>query len=303
VSFSVRGLRYLNSTHLATILSNPYTLNSVMTHPNPPQPALLVLGSGLWYLRHPSSGGIASWEARIDQVFSQIARGSDPAGATVLADDIVFLPVPAVVPEKLSDERREVLLPSEIDAMNSDLLARLSPISSSLFFSTPKSAITRPSPPLVHLPLSFNDLLDESQTTDGLHYSPMILKVKAQLLLNLQCNDRLSKDFPMDKTCCRRYPGVQSVVQSVVLVMLVCWVSVGKLLEKRLGECVSPNTLRRQSLIRLPPWFISALPGCRSTLSQGRQERPLALCLRALHRPDVPLRSVHCSPLQSSSLN
>lgn len=233
--------RYLNSTHLATILSNPYTLNSVMMHPDPPQPALLVLGSGLWYLRHPTSGGIASWEARIDQVFNQIARGSDPASAKVLADDIVFLPVPAVVPEKLSDERREVLLPSEIDAMNSDLLARLSPLSSSLFFSSPTSASTRPSPPPVHLPLSFNDLLDESQTTDGLHYSPTILKVKAQLLLNLQCNDRLSKDFPMDKTCCRRYPGVQSVVQGVLLVMLVCWVSVGKLLEKRLGECVLPS--------------------------------------------------------------
>jgi len=297
---------YLNSSHLSTILANPYPLlplpastttmttalaggggEAALAPSLPAHPALLVLGSGLWYLREPSSGGIASWEARIDAVFGQIAaaagggggggRGSSGsgqaaaagskdrwrgAGGGILADQVVVLPVPSVVPAKLSAERRATLLPSEIDAMNADLLARLTAptTGSSSSSSSAVSALfagggggdgrvsgsttddeatttttTKPKVPPVHFPSSFNDLLDPSQTADGLHYSPKLGRVQAQLLYNLRCNDVLPKGFPMDKTCCRRYPGLQTAVQAVVLGLVGLWAPVGKLNERRLA--------------------------------------------------------------------
>ena len=131
---------------------------------------------------------------------------------------MVFLPVEEIIPSKLSPERLDTMHSPDIDAMNSDLYHRIKPSTNSswsrLLGSTSSERIS--------LPSVFNKMLDDSQTQDGLHFTEAIVKAQANILLNLQCNDKWPQTFPMDKTCCRMYPW-PGPVQSVVLAsMLLC---------------------------------------------------------------------------------
>jgi len=159
------------------------------------RPALLVLGTGLWYLRFKDSGGLLAWEARVEAVIETIMSAKPP-----LADEIILLPVEEPVTSKLSPERSDTIRTSDVDAMNSDLFHRIYPSEGS-FLTSPLL-----SPHHISLPLVLNRMLDDSQTTDGLHFSNSIIGAQANLLLNFRCNDVLSKKYPMDKTCCRSYP-------------------------------------------------------------------------------------------------
>jgi hypothetical protein len=159
------------------------------------RPALLVLGTGLWYLRYKDSGGPPAWEARVEAVIETINNAKPP-----LADKIVILPVEEPVISKLSPERASAIRISDVDAMNSDLFHRIYP-PHDLFSTTPSRS------PDISLPLVLNLMLDDSQTTDGLHFSIPVVKAQANLLLNFRCNDALSKKYPLDKTCCRSYPS------------------------------------------------------------------------------------------------
>lgn len=180
------------------------------------RPALLVLGTGLWYLRYKDSGGLPSWEARVEGVVDTIKNAKPP-----LADQIVILPVEEPVISKLSPERADAIRISDVDAMNSDLFHRIHP-PHDLSSITPSR-----SPNLISLPLVLNQMLDDSQTTDGLHFSSSIAKAQANLLLNVRCNDVLPKGYPMDKTCCRSYPGPSLLHLFVVFIVCLaapaCW--------------------------------------------------------------------------------
>ena len=171
------------------------------------RPALLVLGTGLWYLRYKDSGGLPAWEARIEAVIETIKNAKPP-----LADKLVILPVEEPVISKLSPERASTIRESDVDAMNSDLFHRIYP-PHDLFSTTSPS-----SPDRMSLPLVLNQMLDDSQTTDGLHFSTPIVKAQANLLLNFRCNDALSKKYPMDKTCCRNYPSPSLLHLFVILI-------------------------------------------------------------------------------------
>ena len=157
------------------------------------RPALLVLGTGLWYLRYKDSGGLPAWGARVKAVMETIKNATPP-----LADEIVLLPVEEPVVSKLSPERADTIRISDVDAMNSDLFHRIYPSEDSLLPTTPHS---------ISLPLVLNRMLDDSQTTDGLHFSSLVIRAQANLLLNFRCNNALPKKYPMDKTCCRSYPS------------------------------------------------------------------------------------------------
>lgn len=200
---------YLNSSRTLNVISADVSLSRSFQ-----RPALLVLGSGLWYLRYAdTTGGIPSWEANMERVLDAISHGrSKPA------DEVVILPVEEVVPSKLSRERGRTIRLAEIDAMNSDLFHR----------------INQPSPEYAHLPgrmlpfmpvslpLVFNSVLDPAQTQDGLHFSPATVKQQANIFLNLRCNDALPKRVPFDKTCCRRYPWPVPM-HFVVLFAAISW--------------------------------------------------------------------------------
>ena len=160
------------------------------------RPALLVLGTGLWYLRYKDSGGLLAWEARVEAVIETIKSAKPP-----LADEIIFLPVEEPIISKLSPERANTIHASDVDAMNSDLFHRIYSPAEESFSTTPLL-----SPHRISLPLVLNQMLDDSQTADGLHFSSHIVRAQANLLLNFRCNDELPKKYPMDKTCCRGYP-------------------------------------------------------------------------------------------------
>ncbi|KAG6912037.1 hypothetical protein DXG01_000285 [Tephrocybe rancida] len=162
---------FLNSTHTFDLVQS--------ARDDVHRPALLVLGSGLWYLRYSnSSGGLPAWEANMEHILAEVAKSPVKP-----ADNVVILPVEQVVPSKLNQDRADSLRLSDIDAMNSDLSHRINPSSSGLLFSG------KPAYP-VSLPLVFNELLAPSETDDGLHFSELVVKTQATILLNLRCSKK-----------------------------------------------------------------------------------------------------------------
>ncbi|KAG6851199.1 hypothetical protein H0H93_015209 [Arthromyces matolae] len=113
---------FLNSTHTLNIVRSARDVGQ--------RPALLVLGSGLWYLRYAnSSGGLPSWEVQMEQILTEISKS--PVWP---ADQTVVLPVEQVVPSKLTEDRALSMRLSDIDAMNADLQHRISTQTSNPFF-------------------------------------------------------------------------------------------------------------------------------------------------------------------------
>ncbi|EIW64341.1 Cas1p-domain-containing protein [Trametes versicolor FP-101664 SS1] len=225
---------YLNSTHTHALL-HPSARDALPSN----TPALLVFGSGLWYLRYADSGGLPAWEAKMESTLAALTQVPYP-----LADVVAVLPVEDVVPSKLSRERAASMQASDIDAMNSDLLHRISPPASrDPFAFLPGPSRGRPGLPIA-LPLVFNTMLHPSQTEDGLHFSDLVVSMQAQMLLNLRCNDILPKTFPLDKTCCRRYPW-PSVLHLLVLAGAFLWAPANWLIARRFSPQSSGMPLIR----------------------------------------------------------
>ncbi|TFK30348.1 O-acetyltransferase [Coprinopsis marcescibilis] len=223
---------FLNGTYITSALSPSSTgRNGLKKDP----PALLVLGSGLWYLRYAdTSGGIPAWEANIENLFEKLSAATKP-----IADSIVVLPVEEVVPSMLSAERSNTMHPSDIDAMNSDLYHRVAqhmPVFEALL-----------SPFLVHLPRVFNLMLDESATTDGIHYGHHVVQAQANILLNMRCNDVLPKEFPFSKTCCNRYPRPNAIHAILLLAIMIstplfCYFTATSGLHHTIANAWNPTT-------------------------------------------------------------
>lgn len=203
---------FLNNSHITDLLTTtshdaPMDLN---------RPALLVLGSGLWYLRYGNeSGGVSAWQVNTAHHVSTIMR--QPVWP---ADLTVMLPVERVIPSKLTPERATTMHPSNIDAMNSDLYHRVYPGGNGLDRAWLGGG--RPGRMPIALPRVFNEMLDPSQTEDGLHFSDKVIRAQANVLLNLRCNGALPKKYPFNKTCCNRYP-VPSLVHALVLFLVLAW--------------------------------------------------------------------------------
>ncbi|KAI0095048.1 O-acetyltransferase [Irpex rosettiformis] len=187
------------------------------------RPALLVMGSGLWYLRYPSaSGGLPAWESNIQTTIEAIQQAHPPS-----ADMVVVLPVEDIFPPKSSPSRATTIHGADVDAMNSDLAHRIRPSSDPFAFfgrrpPPPDGPFVAPSNSPIWFPSVFNTMIDTTQTEDGLHYSAAVVTMHAQILLNLRCNDVLPKVFPLDKTCCRSYPW-PSLLHSLVVTGFVLW--------------------------------------------------------------------------------
>ncbi|KAL0578732.1 hypothetical protein V5O48_003288 [Marasmius crinis-equi] len=166
---------FLNSTYTREIFTASQS-----------RPSILVFNTGLWYLRHSDTfphGGLAAWEANIEGILDTISSSRKPADTTVL------LPVGRIDPDKLSPDRKATMHPADIDAMNSDLMHRLANSSSGVVFLG-----------------TLNEMFHRDDTVNGLHLVERAVRVQANLLLNLHCNERLSERVPFDGTCCRRYP-------------------------------------------------------------------------------------------------
>ncbi|ORX37217.1 10 TM acyl transferase domain found in Cas1p-domain-containing protein [Kockovaella imperatae] len=232
----------------------------------PETPAsLLVLGSGLWYLRYPESGGLGAWGLMVHDTFERLKThqgsptiplvnpwdsmniqsgfsfpgllpefGSQPSKSPLrtrqstsqfaIADAVVFLPVTEPIESKLSEERAQTILDTDVEAMNADLYARL----------------THPNPPPLVIPSVFNKMLVEAETKDGLHFSNKITNYQAEILLGWRCND-VMRDTTSPGLCCSRYPWIRPI-QGMLLLLLAVWPPLGLYLAPRLS---SSSPLRR----------------------------------------------------------
>lgn len=202
---------FLNETYTTDLLKP--TANDTTTKTK--RPALLVLGSGLWYLRYPGeSGGLSAWRTNTATLVSTImAREVWPADLTVM------LPVGRVIPAKLSGVRAATMHPSDIDAMNSDLYHRIYPSTNGFDALSLRNGLSMG--PVVS-PRVFNEMLDADQTEDGLHFDAQVVKAQASILMNLRCNDGLPKTYPLSKTCCNRYP-TPSLFHAFALLLVFIW--------------------------------------------------------------------------------
>ncbi|KAF8587327.1 O-acetyltransferase [Ramaria rubella] len=220
IGFSFVWDPFLNATRTRSILdlTNGASISSESSVASIRTPAMMVIGSGLWYLRYAeSSGGLPRWEATIEETLELITKAGQQ-----LADTIVFLPVEDVAPSKLSPLRLSTMHNSDVDAMNSDLKHRIDPPSAG-YLPVPSQLFRKSSHhSQIAFPQAFNRMLDSSQTADGLHYSDKVLKAQTNILFNLRCNEILPKTFPLDKTCCRGYPS-PSINQLLILILLASW--------------------------------------------------------------------------------
>lgn len=223
---------FLNSSYTQSVLLQSRDINASL-----PPPAMLVLGSGLWYLRYSnSSGGVPAWESRIEHIFRSLATNPNPA------DEVVILPVEHIISSKLTPERASTMHPSDIDAMNSDLYHRINPPSDDFKYSFTSllRSVT------ASLPLVFNQMVDETLTEDGLHYSDAVIRAQANILFNLQCNNKLPKTYPFNKTCCNRYPWPSAIHLTVLGLVVLSgpWLIYKAVVPGKMHSLLVPLSLR-----------------------------------------------------------
>lgn len=180
-------------------------------------PTLAVVGGGIWYLRHPNSGGIQSWDRQMEALFQ-----STKAGVAPIADEVILLPVENAIESRLSPERAATVHGEDIQKMNDRITTRL------VAAAFEKGPAPGASGGGLAVPRAFNKVIEglDDETVDGLHFSDTVSKVQASILLNLRCNDALPKKFPFDKTCCFQYPS-PNWVQALLLVFLVGYAPLG----------------------------------------------------------------------------
>ncbi|RIA98282.1 hypothetical protein C1645_719104 [Glomus cerebriforme] len=201
ITFEFQWDPFLNSNSTDILLGKSYEGSRGLFGK---RPSILVLGSGLWYLRHQEeSGGINGWKQNIDKIVDIIT--SSPQAYFSIADTIFLAPIQYLIHEKLNPVRASTMLDEDIYEMNEYL------------------KIKQKEKVLLDIPFVFNKIIEgaREETEDGVHYSDAITNIQADILLNYRCNNLLPKKAPMYITCCNRYPQMNRVQFGILVLFLV----------------------------------------------------------------------------------
>lgn len=212
-SISAKGIQFdfvwdpfLNSTHVSDLLSRKFLGVEPPDNARPVKPALLVIGSGLWFLRHNEDPefAVGQWKTAVDRIFNAVAQNGN-----AIADEIVIQPVSNTIESRLNKDRAASIRNSDINAMNDILLSKQ---------SSPVESI----PGMLSIPWVFNKMVanQTDESDDGIHFSDPVTLAQANVLFNFRCNDEMPKKFPVDKTCCASFPTPHNAQLFVLIGLL-----------------------------------------------------------------------------------
>lgn len=208
---------YLNSTKLQRVLASQrhswYPQASNM-HGNMTM-AILIIGGGLWHARHLNLDASTRFEASIHNIISSITHGNskhlnmtfsrDYRKAPSPNDLVIIAPVqtPLYGSSNTSSKPKSIITPGTIKPLN-DYFHDIST--------------------LQNVPVAWSYALmtqDEEKAYEegGIHVTDTVARQQADILLNMRCNAAItrSKQYPMDKTCCSRYPPANWVQRLMVI--------------------------------------------------------------------------------------
>lgn len=174
---------------------------------------IILMGGGLWHARHLGEVCYQHFKDSIDEITRALQDGnttrtslSQASQSSGGADDLVLV-APILVPQygALSPARARTITPARVERLLQHL--QQSSIEQNLTVAWSFSHMT------------WREALAYGQ--DGLHISRAVAGEMANVLLNARCNVVLRqsnvKGYPMDKTCCNKYPRPNRT-QSVFLI-------------------------------------------------------------------------------------
>lgn len=188
-------------------------------------PALLFIGGGLWHAKHLATTHNDDFRSSINFVMSFMASNGSRLNLSWKdfwkwpASRGLMLVAPVQVPsyEALHPSVQETLSPSRIDSLNGYLHNISATQEAPIVWSY--SLLT------LYAASAYND--------SGVHVNENIVNRKADILLNMICNEKLMKlgSYPRDKTCCASYPRLNSVqsmftVGSLAIFLWTCPLSI-----------------------------------------------------------------------------
>lgn len=177
--------------------------------------ALLVIGGGLWHAKHFGGAALETFKASMETVVSSMIPGGyktmtamSPSGYPAFSTTRNILMISPVESPSLYPALAEPRLdPAKIRPLNEHLQ---------------KISIQEGAP----VAWSYNLMTQgdgRAYQTDGFHVIDDLSRHRADVMLNLRCNADITrlKGYPMDKTCCNRYPGPTWVQTTIIIVSLI----------------------------------------------------------------------------------
>lgn len=208
---------FLNSSSLDTVLVAYRDNLSSGERPldEGDSPAILFIGGGLWHAKHLAVTYIDDFKSSVYHITNfttpdSSGLNSSPSRSSskgfrrrpASSDLIAIAPVQIPSNGALLPSIQETLSPTRIESLN-DCLQQMSPVQGA---SVPWSYSLM----TLHTDSAYDD--------SGLHTNGDIASRKVDVLLNLRCNEKLmrSENYPMDKTCCARYPPPNFVQLAII---------------------------------------------------------------------------------------
>lgn len=178
--------------------------------------AILMVGGGLWHARHIESAALKNFKVSIGNVMASTTLGGPGVLGTSTPqayqlrpnsnDLLVIAPVQNPLYGFLdpSLETKATMITASIDPLNDYL-----------------QQITRHE----GAPVAWSyELMTRQEKAvydkGGIHVIEAVARQKADILLNMRCNTEIP-GYPMDKTCCNRYPKPNWVQTAIIVCTLV----------------------------------------------------------------------------------